>query len=40
MEAYNILNNEGFEIWPHNSNRTTFDPLLGKKTRKSTKSGI
>ena len=21
-----------FQIWPQNSNRTTFDPLLGQKT--------
>ena len=25
----------GFQIWPQNSNRTTFDPRLGKKTVKN-----
>ena len=25
----------GFQIWPQNSNPTTFDPLLDKKTVKN-----
>ena len=25
----------GFQIWPHNSNRITFDPLFGPKTVES-----
>ena len=32
-----MQNDGGFQIWPQNSNRITFDRLFGQKCRKQTK---
>ena len=31
LVAYYIKKMRGFQIWPHSSNRKTFDPLFAKK---------